>query len=75
VPRFVSLFGFNYFYHSKPLSGRISENISALRNQETIAEYIKTLEDVKVLTEIGITYGQGYYLGKPKPLTEWLNFS
>ncbi|WP_019557327.1 putative bifunctional diguanylate cyclase/phosphodiesterase [Thiomicrorhabdus arctica] len=52
---------------------RYIQEISALRNQETVAEYIETMEDVKVLTEIGITYGQGYYLGKPKPLTEWLN--
>ena len=52
---------------------RYIQEISALRNQETVAEYIETLEDVKVLTEIGITYGQGYCLGKPKPLTEWLN--
>lgn len=52
---------------------RYIQEISALRNQETVAEYVETLEDVKVLTEIGITYGQGYYLGKPKPLTEWLN--
>lgn len=52
---------------------RYIQEISALRNQETVAEYVETLEDVQALTEIGITYGQGYYLGKPKPLTEWLN--
>ena len=51
---------------------RYIQEISALRNQETVAEYVETQEDVDVLTEIGITYGQGYFLGRPKPLTEWL---
>ena len=51
---------------------RYIQEISALRNQETVAEYVETLEDVQALTEIGITYGQGYYLGKPKPLSDWL---
>ena len=52
---------------------RYIQEISALRNQETVAEYVETEEDVVELTRIGITYGQGYYLGKPKPLTEWLS--
>lgn len=51
---------------------RYIQEISALRNQETVAEYVETADDVEVLTQIGITYGQGYYLGKPKPLSEWL---
>ncbi|WP_029406525.1 EAL domain-containing protein [Thiomicrorhabdus sp. Milos-T2] len=51
---------------------RYIQEISTLRNQETVAEYVETKEDVEELTRIGITYGQGYYLGKPKPLTEWL---
>lgn len=36
------------------------QEISALRNQEKVAEYVETLQDVQVLTEIGITYGQVY---------------
>ena len=51
---------------------RYIHEISSLRNQETVAEYVETKEDVEELTRIGITYGQGYYLGKPKPLGEWL---
>ncbi|WP_024852065.1 EAL domain-containing protein [Hydrogenovibrio kuenenii] len=51
---------------------RYIQEISALRNQETVAEYVETEQDLQALTEIGITYGQGYYLGKPKPLSEWL---
>ena len=46
--------------------------IAELNNQETLAEYFETQEDVDTLREIGITYGQGYFLGKPKPLKDWL---
>lgn len=46
--------------------------ISKLRGQTTIAEFIETAEQLSALKTIGIDYGQGYYLGKPIPLTEWL---
>lgn len=46
--------------------------IASLKEQETVAEYVETQEDVDELTKIGITYGQGYFLGKPKALKEWL---
>ena len=45
--------------------------IAELNSQETVAEYVETQEDVDRLKEIGITYGQGYFLGKPKPLNDW----
>ena len=51
---------------------RYTHDISQLRNQETIAEYVETKEEVKELRKIGITYGQGYYLGKPCSLDDWL---
>lgn len=51
---------------------RYIQEICQLRNQETVAEYVETQEDVDELTRIGITFGQGYHLGKPKPLTDWL---
>jgi len=51
---------------------RYTHEISKLRNQETVAEYVETKDDVEELRKIGITYGQGYYLGKPRPLSEWL---
>jgi diguanylate cyclase (GGDEF)-like protein len=47
-------------------------DISKLRNQETIAEFVEFEEHEKLLKEIGIDYGQGYYLEKPKPLQDWL---
>jgi EAL domain-containing protein (putative c-di-GMP-specific phosphodiesterase class I) len=51
---------------------RYIHEICQLRQQETVAEYVETAEDVAALRQIGITYAQGYYLGKPKPLREWL---
>lgn len=51
---------------------RYTHEISKLRNQETVAEYVETQDDVNELRKIGITYGQGYFLGKPRPLSEWL---
>lgn len=46
--------------------------ISKLRQQQTIAEFIEDEAQLQALTEIGIDYGQGYHLGKPRPLLEWL---
>ncbi len=51
---------------------RYTHDISQLRGQETVAEYVETKEDVDELRRIGITYGQGYFLGKPRPLTQWI---
>lgn len=51
---------------------RYIQEISAYRNQETVAEFVETQEDVDTLREIGITYEQGYFPGKPRPLSEWL---
>jgi len=48
------------------------QEIASLKNQETVAEYVETKEDVEELRKIGVTYGQGYYLGKPRALSSWL---
>jgi diguanylate cyclase (GGDEF)-like protein len=50
---------------------RYTHDISQLRNQKTVAEYVETEAELKELKKIGITYGQGYYLGKPRPLVQW----
>lgn len=34
----------------------------------TVAEFVEDENTAKILREIGITYGQGYYLGKPSPI-------
>ncbi|MGY6215319.1 EAL domain-containing protein [Methylolobus aquaticus] len=37
---------------------------------ETIAEFVEDDEIAQELTEIGVNYGQGYGLGKPRPLAD-----
>jgi len=39
-------------------------------NMEAIAEGIETEEQLRILTDIGCKYGQGYYFYKPMPLDE-----
>jgi diguanylate cyclase (GGDEF)-like protein/PAS domain S-box-containing protein len=34
----------------------------------TIAEFVGDEETVEVLTQLGVDYGQGYFLGRPEPL-------
>jgi len=61
--------------HSDPTDKAVIkyiQEIAELKGQETVAEYVETKEDVEALREIGITYGQGYYLGKPRSLSTWL---
>jgi len=41
--------------------------------KSTIAEFVQDQESVDVLTELGVDYGQGYFLGRPAPLAEHLN--
>lgn len=48
------------------------QEIAQLKGQETVAEYVETEDDVNELRNIGITYGQGYFLGKPRSLSSWL---
>ena len=49
------------------------QEIANLKGQETVAEYVETQQDVDELTSIGVTYGQGFFLGKPRPLTSWID--
>jgi EAL domain-containing protein (putative c-di-GMP-specific phosphodiesterase class I) len=49
------------------------QEIASLKGQETVAEYVETQKDIDELTKMGITYGQGYFLGKPKPLSSWIS--
>lgn len=39
----------------------------------TIAEFVEDDAILAVLREIGVDYGQGYGLGKPRPLVGWLS--
>lgn len=47
--------------------------ISKLQGRETIAEFVEEKAHFDRLTEIGVDYAQGYYLDKPRPLSEWIN--
>jgi diguanylate cyclase (GGDEF)-like protein/PAS domain S-box-containing protein len=40
--------------------------------KQTIAEFVGDQDTVDILTDIGVDYGQGYFLGRPEPLAEHL---
>jgi diguanylate cyclase (GGDEF)-like protein len=42
------------------------QQIAAIFNTELIAEGIENLDDLRVLRDLGISYGQGYLLGRPR---------
>ena len=44
-------------------------------NIKTIAEYVENTKIKEILTEMGIDYGQGYGLSKPKPLQEYFEIN
>ncbi len=44
------------------------QDLAKALNLETVAEFVGSAETVEILKEIGVTYGQGYYLGKPAPI-------
>ncbi len=44
------------------------QDLATVLNLETVAEFVGSAETVQILKEIGVTYGQGYYLGKPAPI-------
>ena len=48
---------------------RAMNDIAHALGKETIAEFVESEEDFRLLGEIGVDYGQGYHLGKPA-LTE-----
>jgi EAL domain-containing protein (putative c-di-GMP-specific phosphodiesterase class I) len=39
---------------------------------ETIAEFVSSEEILEVVTELGVDYAQGYFIGKPEPITKHL---
>ena len=41
------------------------QQIASVFGSELVAEGIETAEDMRVLRDLGITYGQGYFLGHP----------
>ncbi|WP_462160017.1 EAL domain-containing protein [Pseudoalteromonas sp. GB56] len=47
--------------------------VGHIMNMETVAEYVETDEIANKLKEIGVDYGQGYGLGKPRSLRDILS--
>ncbi len=43
------------------------QQIASIFNTALVAEGIETAEDLRVLRDMGIPYGQGYFLGRPEP--------
>jgi EAL domain-containing protein (putative c-di-GMP-specific phosphodiesterase class I) len=40
-------------------------DIAHALGKETIAEFVESEDSLKLLTEYGVDYAQGYYLGRP----------
>lgn len=47
---------------------RAMNTIANALGKKTIAEFVENKNVLEMLKEVGIDYGQGYYLGKPSPL-------
>ena len=48
--------------------GRVAETM----NLKTVAEYVESEEILLLLADMGVTYAQGYHMGKPMPLENLL---
>ena len=47
-------------------------DMSAVLDKQTIAEYVENEAVMELLIEIGIDFGQGFYLGKPEPIENFV---
>jgi PAS domain S-box-containing protein len=47
-------------------------HFAAASHCEVIAEGLETDTELAMITELGVTFGQGYLLGRPAPADEWL---
>lgn len=45
---------------------------AALKGQHTVAEFVENADIAAHLATLGVDFGQGYHLGRPKPLQDWL---
>ncbi|MCW8866719.1 MAG: EAL domain-containing protein [Colwellia sp.] len=44
--------------------------VATALGKKTVAEFVENEETLRILAEVGVTYAQGYHLGKPKPVDE-----
>jgi len=47
--------------------------VATALGKKTVAEFVENEETLQMLANIGVTYAQGYHLGKPKPVGEIFN--
>lgn len=61
-----------------PMDAAVVEFIvraAALKGQYTVAEFIENAAIADRVRDLGVRFGQGYHLGRPKPLQDWLDES
>jgi Amt family ammonium transporter len=56
---------------SREMARSIAE-ISRTLGKATVAECIESAEALETVRQLGIQFGQGYHLGRPKPLFDFL---
>lgn len=47
--------------------------VATALGKKTVAEFVENEETLQMLANIGVTYAQGYHLGKPRPVSEIFN--
>lgn len=45
--------------------------IGKIMRMQTIAEFVEDEEILHRVEEIGIDFAQGYFIGRPEPLSSW----
>ncbi|MBL4909700.1 MAG: EAL domain-containing protein [Alteromonadaceae bacterium] len=45
-------------------------DVATALGKQTVAEFVENAATLEILANIGVTYAQGYYLGKPTPVDE-----
>lgn len=51
---------------------RAAVAVARAHGLSTVAEYVENASQVAQLSALGVQWGQGYYLGRPGPLQDWL---
>ncbi len=47
---------------------RAIHEVARVMNTETVAEFVENEASFRILADLGVEWGQGYWLGKPEPL-------
>ncbi len=57
---------------SKSMVAAIAE-IARVMNLETVAEFVQDQKSMDLLKDLGVTWAQGYFIGTPRPLADYLS--